>query len=54
MNRELAEKLYNLCQDMDFANYADFTEKDIQNLAIELEGIQNTALYKCLEIIADI
>jgi hypothetical protein len=36
-NKDLANKIYNVILDMDFADYEETTEKDLQNLENDLE-----------------
>ena len=52
---EMATKLYNMVADMDYNDYSDTADNDIMQLVADLEQIgKDSALYRCLEMIADV
>lgn len=52
--RELAEQLYNLCEDMDCGDYEETKEKDIQAIADDLELLPgHSTLLLCLKYIVE-
>lgn len=52
---EMATTLYNMVSDMDHNDYIDTADNDIMQLVTDLEKIgKDSALYRCLEMIADI
>ena len=53
-NKELANKLYNICSDMDILDYEDLKNTEINMLTNELEILQENncnTLLNLLEII---
>jgi hypothetical protein len=51
-NFGIANILYDLATDMDYADYEETRSKDIEKIKKELDNIENTTLYKLLEEIA--
>ena len=47
--KELAEKICNACEDMDYLDFADTKETDIENLERELEMAKELHLDCILE-----
>lgn len=54
MNTDLAQKLYELCLDMDFMDYEENKEREISCLIKELNDLKAPYLLKCLKIITGI
>lgn len=53
MNTELmARVLYNMSLDMDYNDYLEDSENEIDIIKKELESIKESSLYNCLENIA--
>lgn len=51
---ELAEKLYDLCADMDAADYEETKKADISAIAADLEKLsEDSTLFHCLEMISE-
>ena len=49
---ELAEKLYEMCEDMEYQDYLETKDEDINILAMEIESLQKDSyILKALEII---
>ncbi len=48
-NFGIANILYDLATDMDYADYEETRSKDIEKIKKELDNIENTTLYKLLE-----
>ena len=51
-NFGIANILYDLATDMDYADYEETRGKEIEEIKKELDNIENTTLYKLLEEIA--
>lgn len=52
--KELAQKLYSLCEGMDAGDYEETKEKDIQAILADLEALpKNSTLLLCLEYITE-
>lgn len=51
----IAQTIYAVCEDMDFADYADTKESDIKKMTQELcvMKLKDTTLYRALEVLAD-
>ena len=51
----IAQTIYEVCEDMDFADYADTKESDIKKMTQELcvMKLKDTTLYRALEVLAD-
>lgn len=45
----IANILYDLATDMDYADYEGTRDKEIEEIKRELDSIENTTLYKLLE-----
>lgn len=50
-NHEIANILYNMSLDMDYADSIEFAEDEISEIAASLEGV-NDSMRECLEMIA--
>ena len=53
---ELAEKLYSMCQDMDYQDYAEQRESEVNEIAMELRAVAEfgcDTLLKALEQITE-
>ena len=48
-NFAVANILYDLATDMDYADYEETRSKEIEQIKTELDNIENTTLYKVLE-----
>ena len=48
-NFGIANILYDLATDMDYADYEETRSKEIEQIKMELDNIENTTLYKVLE-----
>jgi hypothetical protein len=48
-NFGIANILYDLATDMDYADYEETRDKEIEKIKKELDSIENTTLYKLLE-----
>ena len=46
---QIAKQLFEMSLDMDYMDYADYTEDMLVELAKDLDKIVDTQLYKCLE-----
>ena len=52
--REIAEKLYEMCSDMDAGDYENQKRDDIKRVLIDLESLdKHSALLSALEIICE-
>ena len=49
--KQLANAIYNNLQDLDYLDYADTSEKDLQSLTNDLELLQKNGSGALLEII---
>ena len=55
--QELAEKLYTMCEDMDYQDYAEEKETEINKIAMQLRMLKEFGcheLLKALEIITEV
>jgi hypothetical protein len=50
-SQDMAEKLYDMSQDMDHADYEETREHDVNCLKLEIEKIKGSVLYQVLEAI---
>lgn len=50
-NRELATELYNSCLDMDFMDYIEISEEEIDMLVKEIEVLKNNNCNMILNIL---
>lgn len=50
----MARKLYEMCEDMNYCDFSESKENDIKNIAADLERLpENSTLILCLKQIAE-
>lgn len=52
-SREIAESLLDMALDMDFMDYSDNIDEELDIVSNEISNLENTALFSLLENIAE-
>jgi hypothetical protein len=52
-SREIAESLLDMALDMDFMDYSDNIDEELDIVSNEISKLENTALFSLLENIAE-